>query len=295
MIINKKAAPKDEQQIIELWDRSVTATHDFLSQEDKQTMRVEIPNFFPFLDIQLWYEGNELVGFSGRNENSLEMLFIDPKFIGQGYGTIILQELVLNHGITLLDVNEQNPAAKRFYFKNGFHIYSRSKLDDQNRPYPILHLSNNRIGLVPLRDAPFLVERAASWFAEKWGISTTSYLQSMQDCISKHQIVPQWYVMLNEKQQIIAGAGVIENDFHNRKDLSPNLCALYVEKVYRKRHLTSFILDFICQDFDRMGIKRLYLVTDHTNFYEKYGWQFLTYVEEESGSQARMYAITTLK
>ncbi|KFN92079.1 hypothetical protein TMUPMC115_1099 [Tetragenococcus muriaticus PMC-11-5] len=46
------------------------------------------------------------------------MLFIAPTFIGQGYGTAILQELILNHGVTLVDVNEQNPAAKKFYFKN---------------------------------------------------------------------------------------------------------------------------------------------------------------------------------
>lgn len=146
MLQNRTAIKQDEQQIIELWDRSVTATHDFLSQEDKQAMRGEIPSFLPFVDVQLWYDEDKLVGFSGRKENSLEMLFIEPKYMGQGYGTAILQELVLNHGITLLDVNEQNSAAKKFYFKNGFRIYSRSKLDGQNRPYPILHLSNQPIG-----------------------------------------------------------------------------------------------------------------------------------------------------
>lgn len=143
MVTNKTASKQDEQQIIELWDRSVTATHDFLTQKDKETMRGEIPGFFPFIDLQLWYDEDRLVGFSGRNEHFLDMLFIDPKFIGQGYGTVILQELILTHGITLVDVNEQNSAAKKFYLKNGFRIYDRSSVDGQNRPYPLLHLTNS--------------------------------------------------------------------------------------------------------------------------------------------------------
>lgn len=294
MVTNKTASKQDEQRIIELWERSVTATHDFLSQEDKETMRVEIPGFFPLVDIQLWYDQEELIGFSGRNEHSLEMLFIDPKFIGQGYGTAILQELILNHGVTLVDVNEQNPAAKKFYFKNGFSIYERSSVDDQNRPYPILHLSNNQMGIVPLRDAPFLLDRAASWFATKWDIPAETYKKSMQDCINHRETVPQWYVVINDRKEIIAGAGVIENDFHQRKDLTPNLCALYVEKEVRNQQLASFLLNFVRQDFGNMGVESLYLVTDHTNFYEKRGWQFLTYVEDENKVQKRMYTISTL-
>ena len=143
MVTNKTASKQDEQESIELWDRSVTATHDFLTQEDKETMREEIPGLFQFVDLQLWYACDELVGFSGRNKHSLEMLFIDPQFTAKGYGTAILQELITRYGITDVDVNEQNTVAKKFYLKNGFRIKARSKLDGQNRPYPILHLSNS--------------------------------------------------------------------------------------------------------------------------------------------------------
>lgn len=51
--------------------------------------------------------------------------------------------------------------------------------------------------------------------------------------LQKSAAVPQWYVTLGGQGEILAGAGVIENDFHNRKDLSPNLCALFVEAPYR--------------------------------------------------------------
>ena len=31
-------------------------------------------------------------------------------------------------------------------------------------------------------------------------------------------------------ERFIAGAGVVDNDFHDRVDLTPNVCALFVEK-----------------------------------------------------------------
>ena len=53
------------------------------------------------------------------------------------------------------------------------------------------------------------------------------YLKVMNSYI-KHETDYGWYLcMLNN--QIIAGVGVIENDFHDRKDLTPNICAMYVE------------------------------------------------------------------
>ena len=69
---------------------------------------------------------------------------------------------------------------------------------------------------------------AARWFQEKWEIPLEEYLTSIDESIKGAVAVPQWYIVM-EGQQIIAGAGVIENDFHDRKDLTPNICALYVE------------------------------------------------------------------
>ncbi len=39
-----------------------------------------------------------------------------------------------------------------------------------------------------------------------------------------------------------------------------------------------------------MGIKTLYLVTDHISFYDKYGWKFLCMVQEDGEPyMLRMY------
>ena len=83
---------------------------------------------------------------------------------------------------------------------------------------------------------------------------------------------------------------MIENDFHDRKDLSPNVCALYVEESFRSRGIAGRLLGMAVEDLRSKGISPVYLVTDHTGFYERYGWEFLCPVRcEEEQATSRMY------
>mgnify|MGYP000057853548 FL=1 len=86
--------------------------------------------------------------------------------------------------------------------------------------------------IIRLTDRPEYKESMAQWFHEKWGIPKQAYLDSMDACLKGESAVPQWYAVV-EDGRIIGGLGVIENDFHDRKDLSPNVCAVYVEEDRR--------------------------------------------------------------
>jgi len=143
--------------------------------------------------------------------------------------------------------------------------------------------------IVRLVDQPEIKEYAAAWFHEKWGIPLEAYRESMEACLAGRDAVPQWYVAM-ESQQIIGGLGVIENDFHNRKDLTPNVCAVYTEKDWRSNGIAGALLNFVCNDMKERGIDTLYLVTDHTSFYERYGWEFLCMVQGDGEpALSRMY------
>ena len=143
--------------------------------------------------------------------------------------------------------------------------------------------------IVPLRKRPGLKEEAARWFHEKWGIPLQAYRESMEACLAGGSAVPQWYVAL-EGDRIIGGLGVIENDFHDRKDLAPNVCAVYTEADRRCRGIAGALLECVCADMKEQGIDTLYLVTDHTSFYERYGWSFLCMVQGDGEPDlTRMY------
>lgn len=143
--------------------------------------------------------------------------------------------------------------------------------------------------MIKLREHSELSAAAAEWFHEKWGIPLEAYAESIDACIQEGESVPQWYLAM-EDDKILGGLGVIENDFHDRRDLTPNVCAVYVEEEFRRRGIAGKMLKFVCMDMKEKGIDTLYLVTDHTSFYERYGWEFLCMVQGEGEPElSRMY------
>lgn len=129
-------------QLIHLWERSVLATHDFLSTEDFEAIKVLVSGIdFYELDVYCLMEGEHSVtGFVGVADHTIEMLFLDPSFFGKGYGLQLLNFAVHEQKATKVDVNEQNKKAMKFYQKFGFEIVGRTDQDAQGRNYPLLKM-----------------------------------------------------------------------------------------------------------------------------------------------------------
>ena len=141
---------------------------------------------------------------------------------------------------------------------------------------------------ISLIEVPTLKEKAAEWFHSKWGIPKEAYLKCMEAFLNGETDYG-WFLCLDENK-IVAGLGVIDNDFHNRKDLSPNICAVYTEEAYRNHGIAGKLLNMAVEDCRQKGITPVYLVTDHINFYEKYGWEFFCMVQcDNEPNMSRMY------
>ena len=143
-----------------------------------------------------------------------------------------------------------------------------------------------------IREHPQMTDRAAEWFHEKWGVPLEAYRESMAECLAGGRAVPQWYVAV-DGDEIVGGLGVIENDFHPRRDLTPNVCAVYVEEARRCQGIAGALLELVCADMAGLGVDALYLLTDHTSFYERYGWRFLCMVQGDGEAEcSRIYVHT---
>ncbi len=141
---------------------------------------------------------------------------------------------------------------------------------------------------ITLREHPELKEQAADWFHLKWGVPKEAYLECMTAYLER-ETEYGWYLCLKE-EKIIGGLGIIDNDFHDRKDLTPNVCAVYTEKDHRCHGVAGRLLDMAVEDMRSKGITPLYLVTDHTGFYERYGWEFYCMVQgDNEPGMTRMY------
>ena len=145
-----------------------------------------------------------------------------------------------------------------------------------------------RYSFITLRERPELKQTAATWFHSKWSAPEKAYLACMDQYLS-HQTELGWYLCM-DGDRIVGGLGVIENDFHDRKDLTPNICAVYTEEAYRGQGIAGRLLHQAVEDLRAKGISPVYLLTDHTGFYERYGWEFLCMAQGDGESYlSRMY------
>ncbi|MBC2659292.1 GNAT family N-acetyltransferase [Pseudomonas sp. MSSRFD41] len=130
----------DDASLTALWERSVRATHDFISEDDIQRLYPLIrDSYLPALRVLVWENPDATPGgFIAIDEDTVQMLFIEPAQRGQGIGRQLLDQ-VRQPGLKV-DVNEQNPQAHGFYRHYGFVDYGRSQTDGEGKPYPIIHM-----------------------------------------------------------------------------------------------------------------------------------------------------------
>ena len=128
--------------LLELWEKSVRATHLFLSESDIQNIKKYVPAALKKVGhlIIATDSQNKPLAFMGIENNFLEMLFVLPEERRKGIGLALLKYGIEKYGIDELSVNEQNPQAKLFYEASGFLTYKRTELDEQGNPFPILYM-----------------------------------------------------------------------------------------------------------------------------------------------------------
>jgi putative acetyltransferase len=128
-------------QILAIWENSVLATHDFLAPADFTEIKALVASIdFNLFQVYCLENDGLVLGFIGVAERKIEMLFLDPEYIGKGLGKKLLLFAVHELNADKLDVNEQNSQAVAFYQRFGFRTYERTETDDQGRNYPLLRM-----------------------------------------------------------------------------------------------------------------------------------------------------------
>ncbi|MBR4481284.1 MAG: GNAT family N-acetyltransferase [Prevotella sp.] len=243
-------------------------------------------------------EGRIIGSIRGNvTDGSLYMgrLMVLPEYRQQGIGKQLFREIQsrLPHNRAWLCTCKQVQAPYEFYLREGFRPY-KDEIVGPGLTWVYMEKSicilpkDNSYQYVTLRERPEMKDMAATWFHDKWSVPKEAYLECM-DAYLSGETEYGWYLCLNGSH-IIGGMGVIENDFHDRKDLSPNVCAVYTEEEYRCQGIAGKLLNIVVEDMRSKKITPLYLVTNHTGFYERYGWEFLCLVQSDGEPKmSRMY------
>jgi putative acetyltransferase len=134
----------DPAEAVDLWERSVRATHDFLQASDIEALRPQVAQELRMPTIGWWLlrqHGRRPCALLGESAGTIEGLFVDPAMLRRGAGTLLIEHVQrLYPGDLRVDVNEQNQRAVRFYRALGFQPFSRSETDSEDRPFPVLHM-----------------------------------------------------------------------------------------------------------------------------------------------------------
>ena len=143
--------------------------------------------------------------------------------------------------------------------------------------------------MIKLREQPSYLKKAISFFQEKWGSaeSNSVYEDCLKHSLDSQNSIPQWYLSVDEGK-IIAGCGLISNDFISRMDLYPWLCALYVEE-FRQQGFARLLIEVVKEECKTFSFKKLYLATDFIDFYEQFDFHYLADGYHPWGDKSRIY------
>jgi GNAT superfamily N-acetyltransferase len=146
--------------------------------------------------------------------------------------------------------------------------------------------------IIDLRDYPNLLKEAIEYVAQRWGLHRRIFEECITSSMTTTSPLPRWYLLING-DEIIGSYSLMNNDFVSRQDLWPYLSNLYVDEKERGKGLGAVMLEHARQEAYKLGYNKLYLCTDHINYYEKYGWIHICNGYHTWNRESKIYMIET--
>ena len=158
-------------------------------------------------------------------------------------------------------------------------------------------MKDDKIIIVNLVDDIKFLEEASMYmwkeWAEQYGTKYEDVVYRTKHCLNKDSI-PQTYIA-KCNDELVGFVSIWNNDLPFRQDLTPWLAGLYVKEEYRGKGIGT-LLQKKCIDVVReLGYKKLYLITEHENYYERNGWVFIEKAPLRGGLYTRLYEFDTKK
>lgn len=144
-----------------------------------------------------------------------------------------------------------------------------------------------------LREVPELLDVSIEYVSQRWGLNKRIFDECIRSSLTTDNSLPRWYFLL-KGNEIIGSYSLMTNDFVSRQDLWPYLSNLYVEENERGKALGARLLEHGRREACKLGFTKVYLCTDHINYYEKYGWTHYTNGYHTWNRESKIYVADTI-
>jgi len=144
------------------------------------------------------------------------------------------------------------------------------------------------IKMISLRRQPEMLDRFVAYFAKIWG-RPELYCDCMTAAVASGSPLPQWFLAVTDDDETAGCVGLITNDFISRMDLSPWLCALFVEEKFRCQGLGARLILTVAECAEQTGYRDLFCCTDHVGYYERSGFEYIGTGCHPWGETSRIY------
>ena len=144
----ERTVRKDAQDLTELTIRSKSYWN--YGKEQIEEWREELTITEKYIDENQIYKlivDNSLIGFYAylpENETDIKLnyLFVEPKFIGKGYGKILMEDFLkrIENSEFKRVILDADPHAEKFYSRIGFRVIGKLKSSIKDRFLPIMEL-----------------------------------------------------------------------------------------------------------------------------------------------------------
>ena len=221
--------------LTKVWDESVRSSHHFLSEQD-------ILQIKPYVEMALRevkhlvvvYQNRQAKGFMGIQDGKIEMLFLSPDCIGQQLCSYLVDWAICTHGVTKVDVNEQNEQAALFYERKGFRVISRDESDEQGNPFPIVHLK--------LADMTHMLAVSEN---KKQFLELLMQGDEQESMIDRYLERGELHVLFDLEELKPAGVAVVTEEGEGICELKN----LAIASAFQRKGLGTKMVDYLCRHY----------------------------------------------
>jgi GNAT superfamily N-acetyltransferase len=152
----------------------------------------------------------------------------------------------------------------------------------------------NNISIVSLKDLPHYRQALTDYVNNNWKGVLDPFTDVLSELFSAKKELPKCYMMLKD-DNIIGFYQLVEQELLIRKDLSPWITCVFIDKQERGQRLSSKLLEHGRTVAGKLGYEKVYLTTDHIQFYEKFGFREIGLSKFVTGRPSKIYEHDTIK